>query len=101
MEQLVARRAHNPKVTGSSPVPATTKDTGNGILFCFSSMPWRAHIRHRGYSSSPPPIPIGTVGRVFQLLRRILETVFFLINSHEKQIPNSSKINHNVYLNRN
>ncbi len=23
MEQLVARRAHNPKVTGSSPVPAT------------------------------------------------------------------------------
>jgi hypothetical protein len=25
MEQLVARRAHNPKVTGSSPVPATTK----------------------------------------------------------------------------
>ena len=26
MEQLVARWAHNPKVTGSSPVPATTKD---------------------------------------------------------------------------
>jgi hypothetical protein len=24
MEQLVARRAHNPKVIGSSPVPATT-----------------------------------------------------------------------------
>lgn len=23
MEQLVARRAHNPKVTGSNPVPAT------------------------------------------------------------------------------
>ena len=23
VEQLVARRAHNPKVTGSSPVPAT------------------------------------------------------------------------------
>ena len=23
MEQLVARRAHNPKATGSSPVPAT------------------------------------------------------------------------------
>jgi hypothetical protein len=27
MEQLVARRAHNPKVTGSSPVPATKKET--------------------------------------------------------------------------
>ena len=26
MEQLVARRAHNPKVIGSSPIPATTKD---------------------------------------------------------------------------
>ncbi len=25
MEQLVARRAHNPKVIGSSPVPATKK----------------------------------------------------------------------------
>ncbi len=25
VEQLVARRAHNPKVTGSSPVPATKK----------------------------------------------------------------------------
>jgi hypothetical protein len=25
VEQLVARRAHNPKVAGSSPVPATTK----------------------------------------------------------------------------
>ena len=26
MEQLVARRAHNPKVAGSSPVPATKKN---------------------------------------------------------------------------
>ena len=25
MEQLVARRAHNPKVVGSSPAPATKK----------------------------------------------------------------------------
>ncbi len=27
MEQSVARRAHNPKVTGSSPVPATTRES--------------------------------------------------------------------------
>ncbi len=27
MEQLVARRAHNPKVVGSSPAPATKKDS--------------------------------------------------------------------------
>jgi hypothetical protein len=26
MEQLVARRAHNPKVVGSSPAPATERD---------------------------------------------------------------------------
>jgi len=35
MEQLVARRAHNPKVTGSSPVPATTKPGRNAWLFLF------------------------------------------------------------------
>ncbi len=29
VEQLVARRAHNPKVTGSSPVPATN------VYYCF------------------------------------------------------------------
>ena len=38
MEQLVARRAHNPKVTGSSPVPATLR-SGSYIKlwlpFCF------------------------------------------------------------------
>ena len=27
MEQLVARRAHNPKVVGSSPAPATLSNT--------------------------------------------------------------------------
>ncbi len=34
MEQLVARRAHNPKVVGSSPAPATL--TGQ---FRFSKLP--------------------------------------------------------------
>ena len=34
MEQLVARWAHNPKVTGSSPVPATiTSQIKGGFLF--------------------------------------------------------------------
>jgi hypothetical protein len=28
MEQLVARRAHNPKVVGSSPAPATDEKPG-------------------------------------------------------------------------
>jgi len=33
MEQLVARRAHNPKVIGSSPVPATKKSQSEMIGF--------------------------------------------------------------------
>ena len=36
MEQLVARRAHNPKVAGSSPVPATTSpmhESASGFSF--------------------------------------------------------------------
>jgi len=36
MEQLVARWAHNPKVTGSSPVPATKKETIGQKLMVFS-----------------------------------------------------------------
>ena len=35
VEQLVARRAHNPEVVGSSPSPATTKHSRNsGCVFC-------------------------------------------------------------------
>ena len=33
MEQLVARWAHNPKVTGSSPVPATKATEKSPFLF--------------------------------------------------------------------
>ena len=33
VEQLEARRAHNPEVVGSSPTPATTKSTSNDVLF--------------------------------------------------------------------
>ena len=39
MEQLVARWAHNPKVTGSSPVPATKEkpdsEMSQAFLFVF------------------------------------------------------------------
>ena len=31
VEQLVARRAHNPEVAGSSPVPATMLNVHNGL----------------------------------------------------------------------
>jgi hypothetical protein len=39
VEQLVARWAHNPKVTGSSPVPATQKATQKvAFLFLYSKI---------------------------------------------------------------
>ncbi len=50
MEQLVARRAHNPKVARSSRVPAT-KENGNQILvtvFCFYANTYTQYI----YNSS-------------------------------------------------
>ena len=43
VEQLVARRAHNPKVVGSSPTPATTSKDKKGLVhevcwpFCISN----------------------------------------------------------------
>ncbi len=49
VEQLVARRAHNPKVAGSSPVPATIffynlyDRSVNGVCWCSSvgrAYPW-------------------------------------------------------------
>ena len=42
IEQQVARRAHNPKVIGSSPIPATTQDGSVLLLVRFlfaSSLP--------------------------------------------------------------
>ena len=33
VEQMVARRAHNPEVAGSSPVPATNKKNGKTSSF--------------------------------------------------------------------
>ena len=33
VEQLVARRAHNPEAGGSSPSPATIKDKSRGLSF--------------------------------------------------------------------
>ena len=42
VEQLVARRAHNPKVVGSSPAPATKEPFSfSGRLFYFmKNLPW-------------------------------------------------------------
>ena len=37
VEQLVARRAHNPEVGGSSPPPATKQDNSSGLSLFFIS----------------------------------------------------------------
>ena len=37
MEQLVARWAHNPKVVGSSPAPATQKPVFNRLFYFIST----------------------------------------------------------------
>ena len=39
MEQLVARWAHNPKVIGSSPVPATKESNRNSVAFLLATNP--------------------------------------------------------------
>ncbi len=45
---MVARRAHNPKVVGSSPSSATkTKDTQKGVFFCFACENMVAYQRPR------------------------------------------------------
>ena len=45
VEQLVARRAHNPEVVGSSPASATAKGKSKGFPFFFGprndSYPWK------------------------------------------------------------
>ena len=68
VEQLAARWAHNPKVGGSSPPPATKKESnvfGEGtLLFCFTTLKPSQKGRSRLSSDksaaryiSPPPAP--------------------------------------------
>ena len=50
MEQLVARWAHNPKVVGSSPAPATKKADSKESVFIFgitytSNSPYDTHLK--------------------------------------------------------
>ena len=49
MEQLVARRAHNPKVVGSSPAPATNQKNRVYTLFFYFHL----------YNKKPPIIIVG------------------------------------------
>jgi hypothetical protein len=77
MEQLVARRAHNPKVVGSSPAPATIleeslKRKAEGF---FRLVARRAHTRWPvGVGSSPAPATI-----LEESLKRKAEGFFCLV----------------------
>ena len=52
---LVARRAHNPKVVGSNPAPATnTMNTLTGVFLFLRT--GHGHASNTLYSSSPPPV---------------------------------------------
>ena len=46
VEQMVARRAHNPEVAGSSPVPATTKGTVERRVLPFFSFAFRQNLKN-------------------------------------------------------
>jgi putative endonuclease len=61
VEQLVARRAHNPKVARSSRVPAT-KENGNQILvtvFCFYTNSYFMFVTYVLYSKQFDKIYVG------------------------------------------
>ena len=75
MEQLVARRAHNPKVTGSSPVPATLKEDASASFFVsHQGLVLRAHIRRGGHRFESCSRYIG---------KRMLRHPFFVSSVYE------------------
>ena len=76
MEQLAARWAHNPKVTGSSPVPATRKPSEKSEGFFFSHSP----DKHRPYAASIFDPYIHTLFATTHQLTRP-----YLLCSYEKQ----------------
>ena len=69
MEQLVARWAHNPKVTGSSPVPATSRT----VKVALKAFLWRFLLLA---PSTTPPL---TLPMVSFKVRAMAEGISFLL----------------------
>ena len=71
MEQLVARRAHNPKVAGSSPVPATTKIHSEMIVHCAGVAQSAERILGKDKVTGSIPVTSSIHGGIAQLARAI------------------------------
>ena len=80
VEQLAARRAHNPKVTGSSPVPAT-KTFNNNVCTLYDRRPLAQLVEHLTFNqrvegSSPSWLIISISYTVrIKILKHIAEVV--------------------------
>ncbi len=66
VEQLAARRAHNPEVGGSSPPPATIEEIREGFLFFYGSG-GRTYVLSHIYNPSKPPFDKGGLWQDFVL----------------------------------
>ena len=71
VEQLVARRAHNPKVAGSSPVPATTKIHSEMIVHCAGVAQSAERILGKDKVTGSIPVTSSIHGGIAQLARAI------------------------------
>ena len=60
---MVARRAHNPKVTGSSPVPATRLEKSSEMVTFFVLQP------------SLTPVYIGIIRNIFNSIHHRIEKI--------------------------
>jgi hypothetical protein len=81
MEQLVARRAHNPKVVGSSPAPATESDKLEISSFV------RFFLLLTRCLSSKLNVPLDSPGRFD---KRFRQTEFFRVYRTDDAALNSS-----------
>ena len=68
---LVARRAHNPKVAGSSPVPATTNIRSEMIVHCAGVAQSAERILGKDKVTGSIPVTSSIHGGIAQLARAI------------------------------
>ncbi len=70
MEQLAARRAHNPEATGSNPVPATNKNPSKKKLEGFFRF-------HYNLSSFHPLFPSKSISLFFGMVKKLFFGILF------------------------